>query len=260
VELILVLIKFYSIALLLRYVMTSQELLFNFLGRGVALITNPLFKPLGAQRNLETVLIPLTIIVLFAVYGLILAAALGKETLDMVAAAMREMVNFLAIFFIVCVLLGSATSPSYGGIPLFIHRLGKIWVKPVQKLTKIRSNKVVIPAVILLILANAVLWGLLSFHYNSKLPVLIIQNFGIDILVTILHYLIFLLIARALLSWFNPDPRNTFVQLIYFITEPVLTPFRRIIPPLGMLDLSAFAAIISIGIAAGLLSRLFLML
>jgi YggT family protein len=240
--------------------MTSQELIFNFLGRGIATVTNPLFKPLGSQRNLETVLIPLTIIVLFAVYGLILSMAYDAKILTAVATAICEMVNFLAIFFIVCVLLGSVTSPSYGGIPLFIHRLGKIWVKPVQKLTKIRSNKVVIPTVTLLILADAVLWGLLSFHYTAQLPVLIVKNFGINILVTLLHYLVFLIIARALLSWFNPDPRNTFVQLIYYITEPVLTPFRRLIPPLGMLDLSAFAAIILIGVASSLLGRFFSML
>lgn len=48
----------------------------------------------------------------------------------------------------------------------------------------------------------------------------------------------FILIIRMLLSWVNPDPYNQIVQIIYRITEPILAPFRRIIPPIGMVDIS----------------------
>ena len=50
-----------------------------------------------------------------------------------------------------------------------------------------------------------------------------------------LHYaLIFLviaIIARALLSWFNMDPRSPLIQALNQITEPILDPIRRIMPP-----------------------------
>ncbi|MFH1860689.1 MAG: YggT family protein [bacterium] len=48
----------------------------------------------------------------------------------------------------------------------------------------------------------------------------------------------FVLVVRMLLSWVNPDPYNQMVQAIYRITEPILAPFRRIIPPMGMIDIS----------------------
>jgi YggT family protein len=242
--------------------MTAQELIFNSLGRGIATLTNPLFKPFGIPKSSESALIPAVITVLFLLYGLLLSvAAVDFTTLGGILYALQELANFLALFFIVCVMLGSITSPSYGGLPLYIFRLGKLWVKPAQKFTKIRTNKAIIPAVILLILLNALLWGILEFFFNSpNLPLLIVQNFGLNILVTILQYLVFLIIARALLSWFNPDPRNPLVQLIYYITEPILSPMRRIIPPLGMLDLSAFIAIILIGMAAAVIKQFFLML
>ncbi len=48
----------------------------------------------------------------------------------------------------------------------------------------------------------------------------------------------FVLIVRMMLSWVNPDPYNQIVRLIYRITEPILAPFRRIIPPMGMIDIS----------------------
>ncbi|MFH1897562.1 MAG: YggT family protein [Candidatus Desantisbacteria bacterium] len=48
----------------------------------------------------------------------------------------------------------------------------------------------------------------------------------------------FVLIIRMLLSWVNPDPYNQLVRIIYRVTEPILAPFRRIIPPMGMVDIS----------------------
>lgn len=48
----------------------------------------------------------------------------------------------------------------------------------------------------------------------------------------------FVLIIRIMLSWVNPDPYNQIVRTIYRVTEPILAPFRRIIPPIGMVDIS----------------------
>ncbi len=57
-----------------------------------------------------------------------------------------------------------------------------------------------------------------------------------------------IIIVRALISWFSPDPRNRFVIILHRLTEPVLKPIRRIIPPsqLGGLDISPFIMILVI--------------
>jgi len=58
---------------------------------------------------------------------------------------------------------------------------------------------------------------------------------------------VLILFARALLSWFpySPSsPLNPVRRLVFAATEPVLAPFRRIIPPIGMIDLSFLVAII----------------
>ena len=58
---------------------------------------------------------------------------------------------------------------------------------------------------------------------------------------------ILILIVRAVLSWFpySPDsPLNPVRRVVIILTEPVLAPFRRIIPPVGMLDLSFLVALI----------------
>jgi YggT family protein len=48
----------------------------------------------------------------------------------------------------------------------------------------------------------------------------------------------YILIARILLSWVQPNPYNPVVRWIVRVTEPVLAPARRIIPPIGMVDIS----------------------
>jgi len=56
-----------------------------------------------------------------------------------------------------------------------------------------------------------------------------------------------LIIIRAILSWFSPDPYNPLYQLLIKITEPVLGRIRKLIPTPGI-DFSPFIAIILINI------------
>jgi YggT family protein len=57
-------------------------------------------------------------------------------------------------------------------------------------------------------------------------------------LLTILNILTFLLIARALFSWFDPGLTSTVGKFLRDVTEPIVAPVRQVIPPMGMLDLS----------------------
>jgi YggT family protein len=55
----------------------------------------------------------------------------------------------------------------------------------------------------------------------------------------VLIALMWIVVARALLSWVNPDPFNPIVRFIHNATEPILYPIRRRIPVnLGGIDLS----------------------
>ncbi len=58
----------------------------------------------------------------------------------------------------------------------------------------------------------------------------------------------YVIIAAALISWVSPDPRNPIVQFLHRITEPVLAPVRRMLPPwkTGGLDLSPIIVLLAI--------------
>lgn len=59
----------------------------------------------------------------------------------------------------------------------------------------------------------------------------------------------FLILARILLSFLPQFRSNQIAELIYGVTEPILAPFQRLIPPIGMIDISPMVAIIVLGIA-----------
>lgn len=64
------------------------------------------------------------------------------------------------------------------------------------------------------------------------------------ILDLVLNIYMWLIIARAILSWVNPDPYNPIVRFLYNVTEPVLSYLRRRVPMVfGGLDLSPLIVI-----------------
>jgi YggT family protein len=70
-------------------------------------------------------------------------------------------------------------------------------------------------------------------------------------LTSLLHLVLqayfWIIIARAVLSWVNPDPFNPIVRFLYRVTEPVLRPIRHRLPTLSIgIDLSPMVVILAI--------------
>lgn len=66
----------------------------------------------------------------------------------------------------------------------------------------------------------------------------------LDVLLSIYMWVI---IIRALISWVNPDPYNMIVQTLQRLTDPVLRPIRKLVPPFKLgIDLSPLIAILAI--------------
>lgn len=59
----------------------------------------------------------------------------------------------------------------------------------------------------------------------------------------------FLLIVRVFGSWFPKLQHQKWMHFVAFYTDPYLNLFRRIIPPLGMFDLSSLVAFFALQIA-----------
>ncbi len=53
-----------------------------------------------------------------------------------------------------------------------------------------------------------------------------------------------ILIARVIISWLPQLRKNAIADMIYKITDPVLAPIKKVLPPLGGLDWSVFVLIL----------------
>jgi YggT family protein len=76
-----------------------------------------------------------------------------------------------------------------------------------------------------------------------------------SILSTFLYIMEIAIVIRALLSWFDPSMRNPISQFLVQLTEPIIAPIRRIIPSIGMIDISPMVAILVIIILQQMLNR-----
>lgn len=72
----------------------------------------------------------------------------------------------------------------------------------------------------------------------------------ISILFWLLNMAIF---VRVLMSWINVSQYSTFVSIIYQITDPILEPLKRVIPPIGMMDITPIVAMILLDIVRRIL-------
>jgi YggT family protein len=70
------------------------------------------------------------------------------------------------------------------------------------------------------------------------------MNIVLSFIQVICDILTFAIFARALLSWFPIGPNNPLVTVIYQITEPIMAPLRRIVPRIGMIDITPIVAIV----------------
>jgi YggT family protein len=68
-----------------------------------------------------------------------------------------------------------------------------------------------------------------------------------EVLNWVLNIFMWIVIARAILSWVNPDPYNPIVRFIHNVTEPVLYQIRRRIPlNFGGMDFSPILVLLAV--------------
>ncbi len=73
----------------------------------------------------------------------------------------------------------------------------------------------------------------------------------------LLQIFLIAIFVRVLLTWLPIDPSNRIVRILFDITEPILAPFRRVIPRIGMFDLSPIAAMLIIQLIQSHLPEIF---
>ena len=164
--------------------------------------------------------------------------------------------NLLLMLVILRVWLQLARADFYNPFSQFIVKATNPVVLPLRKLIpsigKLDTATVLLAylvAVAKLIVLQMVLVG------SIQIPATFISGILVLIKET-LNLVFWILIIRALLSWFSQG-NNPIEMVMHKLTDPLLRPIRRVIPPMGGLDLSVFVLIIAIQFINLLFSDLF---
>lgn len=64
-----------------------------------------------------------------------------------------------------------------------------------------------------------------------------------ELLLTLLNIYSLVLLARALMSWFDPTFSSAVGRIVYQMTEPVVAPVRQVMPRTGGIDFSIMVTI-----------------
>ena len=151
-------------------------------------------------------------------------------------------------------LLARVRADFYNPFSQFIVRLTDPPLKPLRR---------VIPGVMgidwalitLLIVTQALEIGLIAWLFAGRIPApmgLTALTFA-HLLKTLIYVYIFIIIVQVIISWVNPGAYNPLTVIMHQLSEPVLTPVRRLIPPAGGFDWSPLVAMIILNLALILL-------
>lgn len=134
-----------------------------------------------------------------------------------------------------------------------VRRLSDPLVNPVRRgLLQMGFGPNITPLVVILItillgwfvlqLAESIL-GMVLGIYRAVLAVKVIAVVGY-VLYGFLDIYALLIVMRIVFSWGNVSYSNRLMRFLVNVTDPLLVPLRRIVPPLGIFDLSALVALL----------------
>ena len=101
-------------------------------------------------------------------------------------------------------------------------------------------------ALLLQMLAIIVLMALYGLGLPN--PVLLLLWSALGLIGLLVNIYFFALLAMIILSWLAPGSGNPAIFLLYQITEPVMAPFRKLLPPMGGMDFSPILVFILINV------------
>ncbi|MDX1802954.1 MAG: YggT family protein [Alcanivorax sp.] len=158
---------------------------------------------------------------------------------------------FSAYIFIVLTrfVLQLARADFYNPISQFVLRATNPLLKPLRRIIPGYGGLDVASLVLVVVLIIAkvlVLTALFGGGIPSLAdPRLIIYTFR-ELASLILNYVFWAVLVRVILSWVAPDPYNPLVRVIVQITEPVMAPVRKLLPPMGGVDFSPLVILLGI--------------
>ena len=162
------------------------------------------------------------------------------------AFLIQTLFDFLIGVFLIRTMLIFVNAPFYDPICQFVYKLTNPIITPIRRFLP-RAGKIDIAslavAFVLALIELGLLGGLVGFHYGPA-------GWVLGAIVTVLSIAVWIafwaLLIRAVLSFFTSEHRHPNAQVLVLLTEPIVRPFRRLVPPVAGMDFSFLIASVAL--------------
>lgn len=145
----------------------------------------------------------------------------------------------------------------YNPVSQWIVKVTNPILDPIQKVIPVYKGwNIGALAVIFLLQMVSMTLASLIVYQSTMPPIWLLIATVFQLLYMITEFYFWLLIISVVLSWVSPG-YTPFGALVAQLAEPALAPFRKILPPMGGLDLSPIVAFLAIQIVQILLNSVF---
>jgi len=160
--------------------------------------------------------------------------------------------TFLSLYLLAMLLrflLQVVKADFYNPISQFLVKVTNPLVIPLRKIIPGFGGLDIATLLLALVLqAGGIVAILLLNGLGFPNPLLLLVWSALGIVGLLVNIYFFALLAMIILSWIAPGSSNPAVYLLHQITEPVMAPVRKILPPMGGLDFSPILVFILINV------------
>jgi len=143
-------------------------------------------------------------------------------------------------------LLQMVKADFYNPLSQFLIKITNPVLVPTRRLIP-SIGKLDTASVVVMLVLELLQLGLISLLAKTEYGFQFLFLFAIQkLLITLLLTYFVLIIARVFISWIANQSRHPLIPLIFQLTEPVLRPISKLLPPMGGVDLSPLFALIAL--------------
>jgi len=166
---------------------------------------------------------------------------------DALTFILRTLVDLYIIVFALRLIMQWVRADTRNPLTQFVLTVTNPLVLPLRRFMPPIGRVDTATLTIIIVLQAALILALINFACVGSPDVIqILMLTAVRLINLFLRIYLFIILIYVILSWVSPGNYNPAANLLAAIAEPVLQPLRRIIPPIGGLDLSALFALILI--------------
>jgi len=166
---------------------------------------------------------------------------------DALIFIVRTLVDLYIITFGLRIVMQWIRADYRNPVTQFIVRITNPLVVPLRRFIPPAGSLDTASLTVVILLELVVTIALINLTCSGQPPLLnVVALTVLRTLYVMLRLYLFVLLIYVILSWVNQGTFNPVSSLLAAIAEPVLRPLRKLIPPIGGLDLSALFALIGI--------------